>query len=260
MVKLILLLFVSCFLGTLINGQICANVYQNMVSPNCTDPQKPYCIQSNSDNTRPQYNCAECVSDCDCSSGQYCSGNTWLNLAGTCQSFGAEGIRCFPMSYNQLYDSNIPSTYKCADIVTVNNSVVYVDGPSSGTLSPNKRVTSLCQSGTCRACDAQSGSYISWTVNCHTGLREPRICALPGIIVQADAPMWRSHEYRYNPTWVWLAIYFPFFVIMLVTMCLMLWKKELKKIPRIRFARGSGGPSLIDTTEGYGKVSTEERS
>jgi hypothetical protein len=175
---------------------------------------------------------------CDCSIGEYCSRDVWNRRAGKCQSFKAEGKTCVRMTSTELADSTISSKYKCADIVEKGGQVVLVDK------------TGICLDSVCRACNP----YTKDSITCSDGgLGSPRVCAHPGtfiflfilyefvtsfyqeylvmflgIWVSPNHLLWRNIEYGEEPTYVWLAIYFPFMLCGLLCLCVICMKETGK--------------------------------
>jgi len=130
------------------------------------------------------------------------------------------------MSENLLKDATIQDTYKCADVVRKGGQVVWLDGPRDP--SNGNSFLPQCINGVCRYCvPFNSPSDQPNDVYCTSGMNEARVCAIPGVFTSAVGPAWNSGQYYQNPTWVWLAIYFPFLIIGLVTLCLILWKNKL---------------------------------
>jgi len=159
------------------------------------------------------------------------------------------------MDYTTLRISKIDSKFKCADVITFGGNVVALDGPGSGQIG-NKRPTSVCVAGKCLACDAQRDASDGWQVLCNAGLGEPRVCSLPGVYTRVGGYLWQKEEYGYNPTWVWLAIYFPFVIIGLVTLCLILWRKKLENVGFSRLVRRGSRPLLASKeVTGYSTLS-----
>jgi len=224
------LLLLLLYLVNLSICQVCTLEYKNAISPDCTDLTRPYCIQSNIDVNNTQYNCVQCVNDCDCGIGLYCSSNRWENQAGTCINFGAEGNDCVPMDGGSLSNIKIDSKWKCADIVSFDGEIVFVDGPGSGNVGA-KQVSSICVNAKCRACDPSRNDPNVWDVNCRSGLGVPRTCVQPGVWSQVGNVNWLTPEYYQDPTRVWLAIYFPFLIIGLCTSCCMLFRRRLSQAP-----------------------------
>jgi len=210
-----LLLIIAILLSlTQTNAQTCTQTYSNSASPDCTSLEKPYCVQTSAPQQPLVFTCVACLTDCDCDIGEYCSGDVWDGNAGTCKTFEAEGNDCVQMTTQNLYDYAI-TQYKCADVIAKGGEVVWVDGPRDG-----GNYLPTCIDGVCRACSPQ-GTF------CYDGgMKAPRGCAYPGNIVGAYGYNWVPGEYYQNPTAVWLAIYFPFLIIGLITLCLILWKDK----------------------------------
>eukprot|EP01092_Planopodium_desertum_P016009 TRINITY_DN8788_c0_g1_i3.p1 TRINITY_DN8788_c0_g1~~TRINITY_DN8788_c0_g1_i3.p1 ORF type:complete len:109 (-),score=11.44 TRINITY_DN8788_c0_g1_i3:366-692(-) len=77
------------------------------LSPECSF-DTPWCtLQYNSTvNTA----CVECLSNCDCKPGQYCSSDP--STYRTCIEFEAEGKECFGYDNVQILDQVIPEDFK----------------------------------------------------------------------------------------------------------------------------------------------------
>lgn len=166
-----------------------------------------------------------------------------------------------------LLDSKIPADLKCADIIVSNGNVVFVDGPGAGKIgSTTKASSAVCIDSTCRACDPTRPSPDVWTIYCKTGLGAPRTCVSPGVFTDVNNVNWKETEYHQDPTRVWLAIYFPFSIIGLVTLCLILFKKRVEHTPVIGRAFNYGSMrNVVPSTFGYtsfdavGKEKSEDR-
>jgi len=205
-------------------AQSCTQAFTGGASPDCTSLSKPYCMPQNNDPNNPLFACAQCKNDCDCPIGEYCSQDTWDSKAGTCVSFQADGNDCIPMTTNLMKDATIQDTYKCADVIRKGGQVVWLDGPTDG----SGNLLATCINGKCRACmPFNTAPDQPNNVYCTSGMNQARVCAIPGSFTSAIGPAWNVGQYYENPTWVWLAIYFPFFIIGLTTLCLILWKNKL---------------------------------
>jgi len=181
-------------------------------NPDCGDISTPYCRQTS--NTPATYSCVECNSHCDCSLGEYCSSNS--STVGTCTSFSsntvcansADGCSCRPLSGSQILDSTFPDSWKCAVIATsvlTNQQVIDVLG--------------VCNSGSCEICDSRASlSPVGRLPNCgaEDGTYGTKSCTVGGSFVQTHFLNWAPSLYYENPIEVWLAIYFPFIVLIIV--------------------------------------------
>merc|ERR1711879_284966 len=87
--KVLKLLLLLAALVLIVNSQNCPS-QSIRFDTSCYDNDKktPYCW--NTDDTNNQATCLECISDCDCKPGRYCSFQPGDNL-GTCVKFEAQG-------------------------------------------------------------------------------------------------------------------------------------------------------------------------
>jgi len=218
MISLVFIVLLFTLKGK-VEGQSCTASYVGTASPQCTSLQNPYCIQVSSN----VYSCAACASDCDCPVGQYCSQNIWAGKAGTCQTFQAEGQDCVSMNSTILMTTNIPDTYKCADVIRSGGQVVGLDGPSD-----NKgNFMATCLDGICRACNPFNALSPEATyLLCTQGMQGPRRCMRPGNLVSEAASMWYPSQYYEDPTRVWLAIYFPLSIVVFTTLWMIFCKNR----------------------------------
>jgi len=231
----ILFFLLSFLLVFEIHSQSCTVDFVGNASPDCISLKKPYCQRVNVPDQSSRYDCVECVNDCDCDPGQYCSVDVWNGKAGYCQNFKKAGSSCIPMDDTRKRNSKIENKWKCGDIIMKGGEIVGIDGPRVGG-GP------ACIDSVCRACSpsALGGS----SVVCQSGgMSKPRVCALPGTFVEANAYFWRSAEYGENPTWVWLAIYFPFMICGLCCLCILICKKNIPGLGR-PFSLKSGWESI----------------
>jgi len=220
---------VIALLGTcraLVAATSCGANYAGRPSPECVSIDAPFCVLSSNNPTT--YQCSECLSDCDCPIGKFCSNNSYGGKAGSCVKFEAEERDCVSMVSADLLDASIPDTFKCGDVVRSDNRIVMVSRPSG----------SACVEGICRACNPYSSTHI-----CADGRVSARGCAIPGVVTNLNGLRWASGEYYQDPAIVWQAIFFPLLIIIVVTQCLMLWKERLNRlqIPFGRFRSGSSG-------------------
>jgi len=171
---------------------------------------QPFCRPVTTNPTT--YGCVECSSDCDCPIGKFCSSNIVNSTNGKCIDFKAEGRPCLDLSTTQLSRINVPADWKCADVVNTSATALFWERPSAA----------ACVEGVCRFCNPYYGSSI-----CVTGKQSAQTCEYPGKPVSLYKFSWRSVNYSQDPVNVWMAVFFPFIVIILVVQCLILCKNRL---------------------------------
>jgi len=178
-------------------------------NPDCQDINNPYCRQTAVSPTT--YTCVACVSQCDCSPGDYCSSDSTIGI-GTCQSFtpdcNSDGCECRPLSPSQILDSTFPDSWKCAVTYT---SII--------TNSLQIDVMGVCNGGSCQICNARANPDLQGRLgNCQAddGTFGAMTCTVGGSFVPSHYATWAPTAYYEDPVSMWLAIYFPFIVLLLV--------------------------------------------
>jgi len=170
---------------------------------------KPFCTIEDPTQPSPVLRCTQCRPGnlCDCPLGQYCSiepGPT----RGTCVNFAAFGKSCLPYPNRILLNNSFSPNLKCADLFSIN-----------GVLFPNFEGT--CYDGICRFCDP-GHDVESLDQSClpGQGTGPARTCVYPGVVTYAIRAFWDANVYYADRVAVWLAVYFPFFII--CTICLII--------------------------------------
>jgi len=210
-----LILCVLIFIGVCFGANCDPSKGINTGNPDCS-VDLPYCSQSTS--TPAKYICTACrptsaQGNCDCPTSQYCSQNP--KTYGQCVDFVACGNDCLPYSDVQITDSSISKTYKCADLYTDSNGNLQADN------------IGYCIQGECSACvydysnDGAAAQNLKMG-SCTTGqgISNARSCTYGNTLTNQHQISWSGGRYYQNPTWVWLAIYFPLIVIIVVLQAL----------------------------------------
>jgi len=169
----------------------------------CSDPTLPYCEQVTL-TPSVTFACVACVSDCDCSVGDYCSQQP--GKIGQCLTFGPSGSSCRPLSQGQITNSNFSSTWKCAVTYTVPNSS-----------PPQLAIDFLgaCISGNCEFCNYNGGGGSAQSCQPGQGMGTPRQCGYPGNMYSTHLIQWSPGTYYEQPTNVWWAVFFCMVVILM---------------------------------------------
>jgi len=190
------LLFTSCF-GTacdITKNKNAGNV--TGFNPDCSS-STPYCQLVQTTPTLV-YQCVKCLTQCDCSAGDYCSSKP--GQIGTCKGFSQYGKSCRPLSQIQVANSTFPDSWKCAITYSYN-----------GTYAVDQE--GICIDRTCRYCNYRTNGGRGFP-NCPTdNTGKERYCAYPGKLVTGHYFSWSPGVYYENPTAVWLAIFWCFFII-----------------------------------------------
>jgi len=165
----------------------------NTFNSDCVDGDRPYCREVSSDN----YECAECNSACDCNYNYFCS--IAPGQVGTCQKFDRVGKDCLPYQGEDLLNSSIPDSLKCAITFTMNSTNLAID------------FSGFCVATKCSVCYPLS-SVCSDT----DGLKASRLCSVDGKLVSYHGYYWHAANYYENPTYVWWAVFFCFTIVSVV--------------------------------------------
>ncbi len=105
---------INCYLNPTLqalNAQSCDVKYVNGLAPECISKKStvPYCrLDVYTSGATPI--CGECLTDCDCDLGQYCSSAP--ETLGTCVAFKAAGRDCLPFTEAQLENSDFDASLK----------------------------------------------------------------------------------------------------------------------------------------------------
>jgi len=169
-------------------------------NPGCTSSSEPFCIQT-IDGPPAQYFCSQCRTNCDCKTGYYCSSDTSSGKVGKCEKFSKNGKSCRALSSEQLTDLDYPEAWKCA-ILFSNDGNLQIDAQGA------------CVDGKCRYCDA-FGNQPGMQSCDSDGTHGPTTCAYPGVLVNREREQWSVGNYGQNPEYVWWAIFFVFFIILI---------------------------------------------
>eukprot|EP01113_Clastostelium_recurvatum_P047447 TRINITY_DN8460_c0_g1_i4.p1 TRINITY_DN8460_c0_g1~~TRINITY_DN8460_c0_g1_i4.p1 ORF type:complete len:313 (+),score=35.56 TRINITY_DN8460_c0_g1_i4:127-1065(+) len=183
--------------------QVCNSAMAGMIDPSCPVSQ-PYCRQLGVLHNVGQFRCRECMGDCGCPVGEYCSNGGIVNK-GYCRKFTVGGLKCLPYSSMQLVDLTIDSSLKCAVLVSseIGNNVT-VDRQG------------ICIQGMCRMCDASQPDATCTGAS----LGGPRVCIFPGIYSSFHARNWSPGLYYEDPSLVWFTLMFLFLVFILAAVLL----------------------------------------
>ena len=197
------LIFVGlCVLATAFGKTCDPTKGANTFNPVCDDPEEPYCMQTVG-GTTPTYECAMCASNCDCDVDEFCSSKP--GQIGTCVEFEPEGNDCRPLSGSQLANLDFSDEWKCA--------MTYSDG---GVLRIDQ--AGVCIEQTCRYCDYRgNGGMPGCAVD--SGIQVERRCVYPGKLVSTHSAPWAQGSTYENPTDTWWAIFFTFFIILIIVQC-----------------------------------------
>jgi hypothetical protein len=146
----------------------------------------------------PQYQCVQCLTNCDCKMNQYCSSAP--GQIGQCKKFDKYGDDCFGYQNNQLTNRSFPEDLKCAMLYEL---------PTGG-LAVDQR--GVCINQKCRYCSMFSGGGLA---NCAdtSGIEDQRRCWYPGKQGPSHSAYWRPEIYYLLPTQVWWAIFFCLLII-----------------------------------------------
>jgi len=197
------------FFWDLAGGQTLCDMTQgsNTFNPTCTDSKTPYCVQTIP--TPAQYQCVECLSNCDCGYNQFCSQKP--GEVGSCVNFDRAGSSCRPLSNGEITDLNYPDQWKCALTYT-----------STGNNNLQINQAGVCIQGVCQYCDPRGNAGLQ---NCgvDSGLQGERTCVYPGFLYGNHVAPWLLGSYFENTTAVWWAVIFFFFLVLLVIQGLLLW-------------------------------------
>eukprot|EP00029_Vermamoeba_vermiformis_P012079 TRINITY_DN6890_c0_g1_i1.p1 TRINITY_DN6890_c0_g1~~TRINITY_DN6890_c0_g1_i1.p1 ORF type:complete len:218 (-),score=39.92 TRINITY_DN6890_c0_g1_i1:44-697(-) len=188
-----------------LNAQSCDVKYVNGLAPECISQKStaPYCrldVYTSGATTI----CSECLTDCDCDVGQYCS--VAPETLGTCRAFSAAGRDCLPFTEAQLENSEFDASLKCADLFTVSGANASLVIDHQGT----------CLSGVCQYCaEFSSATKTRGFVSCveGSGTNAPRECVWPGALIEPLEKAWQPSVYIRDRVAVWTAILFPLMVI-----------------------------------------------
>jgi len=199
-----LIVVIACvFVGLVYCDQtICAtdNNLQNTetFNPTCVSSGSPYCRR-----TLPGppavYQCAKCLTNCDCPNNQYCSSAP--SQVGECVKFSKQGSSCRPLSLTQILDLDYNQDWKCA--------MLYSEG---GQLTIDQQ--GACIQGKCHYCDWLGGNGLNTCGN-QDGTANARTCIYPGTLVSTHSAEWQNGAYYETPSNVWWAIFFVFFLILI---------------------------------------------
>jgi hypothetical protein len=180
----------------------CEAATVNAFSESCVTEKEgafwyPYCRQVTT-GVSPQFECRECVSQCDCDLGMYCSREP--GEVGQCRKFAMEGKPCRPMNASQLTSSDIDDEWKCADVYS-ESSTLFINHQGS------------CINEVCKFCSP--GTRFNDICSPSTGIKVERACVYPGVAVDRHGLNWAAGVYHFQPLVVWSTIFFCFFVLIL---------------------------------------------
>jgi len=187
--------------GSLIGAPISCDSSQgsNTFNPACTSSGEPYCVQTVAEPS--QYQCAECIGNCDCGVNSYCSSAP--GTIGQCKTFSKAGSSCRALSNNQLTDVDYNQDWKCAELYS-QDSNLQIDQAG------------VCINGKCRYCDYVNGNGGLRTCGVSDGKGVARSCVYPGELVHTHWQNWHDGLYFQTPENVWWAIFFVFFFILIL--------------------------------------------
>eukprot|EP01092_Planopodium_desertum_P003067 TRINITY_DN1521_c0_g1_i2.p2 TRINITY_DN1521_c0_g1~~TRINITY_DN1521_c0_g1_i2.p2 ORF type:complete len:221 (+),score=46.24 TRINITY_DN1521_c0_g1_i2:675-1337(+) len=205
MLKLLSVLFFVCV--CLSQNTICPSTDIGGFSQPCivADEKLPYCNSHQISASTSENICVECISNCDCSPGKYCSTNP--NEFGVCIKFEAQGKECYPYGGGDLLDAAVPDKYKCADLY-----------PSLSNGDPTPNYIGSCIERKCRFCDPGASPANYNAIDCAGSLKGNRACVWPGSEHGAEAAFWTAGIYKTDRPAVWLALFFVLILAILVVL------------------------------------------